>query len=122
MVDLELAKELELDGCYKQLDNIENQYHNLIYNELLGVIQERWEYDKTKSLIEWKCAICGADMFADKNRDDIENFVCESCRDVYNNDNEIVDKRILKSRTKMYKFIENRLYEELEDKLKGGSV
>ena len=120
MVDLELARELELDCFKKDLNNIEEYYLNLIYNPLLDEVQERWEYEKTASMIEWKCAICDCDILVDKERDDVENFVCENCREVHNKTNETIDVRVLKSRNKLYKYLENRLYEELEDTLKGG--
>ena len=66
MVDVDKMNELGLQSYQKQLDYIENQYLNLIYNRLLDVIQERWEYEKTINLIEWKCAICGEKILADK--------------------------------------------------------
>ena len=50
----------------------------------------------------------------------VENFVCDVCKEKYNNKSPVVDRRIMYSRTKMFKYIENKLYEELEDKLKGG--
>ena len=53
MVDLELARELELDCFRKDLNNIEEYYLNLIYNPLLDEVQERWVYEKTASMIEW---------------------------------------------------------------------
>ena len=121
MVDLNLAEELELMSFYKHLTYIENQYLNLIYNDILDEIQERWIYEKTINLIEWKCAICGCDIYIDRNKDDVENFVCDYCKEIYNNDNESIDYRILKSRNSLYKFIENSLYDELESKLKGRS-
>lgn len=121
MIDRELAKELELDKFYIFLDKVEKHWLNLIYNPILDEVQERWVYEKTSSLIDWKCAICGDKMLIDKNRNDIENFVCENCKELYNNNNEIVDIRILKSRNELYKFLEDKIYEELEDRLKGRS-
>ena len=50
MVDVDKMNELGLQSYQKQLDYIENQYLNLIYNRLLDVIQERWEYEKTINL------------------------------------------------------------------------
>ena len=41
MVDVDKMNELGLQSYQKQLDYIENQYLNLIYNRLLDVIQER---------------------------------------------------------------------------------
>ena len=89
MVDVDKMNELGLQSYQKQLDYIENQYLNLIYNRLLDVIQERWEYEKTINLIEWKCAICGEKILADKKRNDVENFVCNRCKEYHNNKNEI---------------------------------
>ena len=80
MVDLNLAEELELMSFYKHLTYIENQYLNLIYNDILDEIQERWIYEKTINLIEWKCAICGCDIYIDRNIYECENFVCNSCK------------------------------------------
>ena len=117
MVDVDKMNELGLQSYQKQLDYIENQYLNLIYNRLLDVIQERRKYEKTINLIEWKCAICGEKILKKKKRNDVENFVCNRCKEYHNNKNEIIDHRILDSRTKMYKTIEDRLYEELEDNL-----
>lgn len=117
MVNLELIDELELYDFKDYLNNIDNYYLNLIYNPLLNEVQERWIYEKTSSMIDWKCAICGCDILSDKNKNDVENFVCESCKEIHNNDNSNVDVRILLSRNKMYKFIEEKLYQELEDNL-----
>ena len=96
------------------------QWLNLIYDSNFDRVVERWVYDKTAGLMEWKCAICDEPILADRNRTDAENFVCEKCRETYNNKNVLIDRRIMDSRTRMFKFIENKLYEELEDKLKGG--
>jgi hypothetical protein len=70
--------------------------------------------------MEWKCAICSEPILVDRDRTDVENFVCEKCREKYNSKSPVVDRRILESRTRMFKFIENKLYEELEDVLKRG--
>lgn len=115
-----MMKSFELDGFYKDLDNIENQYLNLIYDPIFDRVVERWIYEKTSGLMEWKCAICGCDILVDKNKNDVENFVCDGCKKIHNNTNEIIDRRIVDSRTKMYEWIKDRIYDELEDNLKGG--
>lgn len=120
MVDIKFVKELELEEFKKDLDNIENQNLNLIYNPLIDEIQERIDYDNTISLIEWKCAICGKRILVNKLKDDVNNFVCDDCRITYNNTNEYIDRRILESRNKLYKYIEERIYQEIDDRLKGG--
>ena len=117
MVDLELAKELEIESFKKDLENIENQYLNLIYNDLIDEVQERYEYEKMLPMMHWTCAICGCDILIDKYKNDVENFVCKKCSELYNNKNDIIDLRILKSTNRMYKFLEDKIYEELEDKL-----
>lgn len=122
MVDVDLVKIFELEGFENDLNNKENYYLNLIYNSLIDEVQEKWVYEKTSSLMEWNCAICGTNILIDKLRNDVENFVCDKCVEKYNNTNDIVDNRILKSRNRMYKYLEDKLYEILEDKLKGGIV
>lgn len=118
MINKNLQKELGLEKFAKDLNNIESQYLNLIYNPLFDNVVERWVYEKTIGLMEWKCAICGDSILTDRNRIDVENFVCDKCKELYNNKNPLVDRRILSSRNKMFEFLENRLYEELEDSLK----
>ena len=122
IADREKLKSSGLERFSKDFDNIESQYLNLIYDPNFDRVVERWVYDKTSGLMEWKCAICSDPILADRNRTDVENFVCEKCRDKYNNKSPVVDRRILDSRTRMFKFIEDRLYEELEDILKGGKI
>lgn len=119
-INLEKANELDLTLFKKDLENIEIQYLNLIYDPIFDRVCERWLYEKTINLMEWKCAICGDTILVDKKRDDVENFICDRCKEIYNNKNEFIDIRILKSRTKLYKYLEDRLYEELEDNLNKG--
>lgn len=112
-------KTFELENFGKNIQWIESQYLNLIYNPMFDKIQTRDEYEKTKDLVEWECAICGKPIFMSQKRNDVENFVCDECRKTYNNKNRSVDVRILNSRTKMYRMMEDTIYQELEDYLGG---
>ena len=117
---LNLMKKYGLELFMDDVSNIENQYLNLIYHPVLGIICTREEYDKTKELMEWSCAICGDKILLNKRKYDVENFVCERCKETHNNKCKNVDIRILNSRTKLYKTLEDRLYQELEDSLNKG--
>ena len=121
IADREKLKEVGLERFSRDFDRIEEQYLNLVYDPAFDHVVERWIYDKTIGLMEWKCAICGEPILSDRNRIDVENFVCERCRERYNNKSPIVDRRIMDSRTRMFKYLENKLYEELEDNLKRGN-
>lgn len=114
IADRKRISEYGLGKFLNDIDNIENQYLNLIYDPVFDHVVERWVYEKTSGLMAWKCAICGDDILLDKNRIDVENFVCEKCGKKYNNGNYLVDPRILMSRTKLFKEIEDNLYDELE--------
>lgn len=118
IVDQERVKKYGLEKYIKDIDNIENQYLNLIYDPNFDHVVEKWLYERTVGLMPWKCAICGNEILVDKKREDVENFVCDKCKEHYNNKNLVVDRRILDSRTRMFKWIEEKLYEELEDSLK----
>ena len=120
LADRDKLNELGLRRFAKDFDNVESQYLNLIYDPVHNRVVEKWVYEKTINLMDWTCAICGSPILVDKNRNDVENFVCEKCREKYNNKSPIVDIRILISRTKMFKYMEDKLYEELEDNLKKG--
>lgn len=120
IADRERLKSLGLERFSRDFDNIESQWLNLIYDPNFNRVVERWVYEKTAGLMEWTCAICGDPILSDRNRTDVENFVCERCKETYNNKNPLVDRRILDSRTRMFKYIEDKLYEELEDSLNGG--
>ena len=120
IADRDRLKKLGLERFFKNFDNIESQYLNLVYDPNFDRVVERWVYEKTSGMMEWKCAICGEPILLDRNRTDVDNFVCDRCRETYNNKNLLVDRRIMDSRTKMFKYIENKLYEELEDNLNGG--
>lgn len=120
IADRDRLKELGLERFSRYFDNVESQYLNLIYDPNFDRVVERWVYDKTAGLMEWKCAICGDPILSDRNRTDVENFVCERCKEKYNNKNPLVDRRIMDSRTRMFRYLENKLYEELEDNLKRG--
>ena len=122
IADREKLKELGLERFSRFFDDIENQYLNLIYDPYFDRVVERWVYEKTAGLVEWNCPICGTTILVDKNRTDAENYVCEKCREKYNNKSPLVDRRIMDSRTKFFKYIENKLYDELEDSLKGGKI
>lgn len=120
IADRERLKSLGLERFSRYFDNVESQYLNLVYDPIFDRVVEKWLYEKTAGMMEWKCAICDSDILVDRNRSDVENFVCEKCKEKYNNKSPVVDRRILNSRTKLFKYIEDRLYEELEDSLKGG--
>ena len=120
LADRDKLNDLGLRRFAKDFDNVESQYLNLIYDPVHNRVVEKWVYEKTINLMDWTCTICGSPILVDKSRNDVENFVCEKCREKYNNKSPIVDIRILTSRTRMFKYMEDKLYEELEDKLKGG--
>ncbi len=120
LADRDRLKELGLERFSRCFDNVESQYLNLIYDPNFDRVVERWVYDKTAGLMEWTCAICGEPILADRNRTDVENFVCEKCKEKYNNKNPLVDRRIMDSRTRMFRYIEDKLYERLEDSLNRG--
>lgn len=117
MVDIDKAKELEIDIFKKELERIDNQTLDLIYDPLFDCVCTRTEFNTRQNIIPWRCAICGDEILVDKSRDDIENFVCERCKVVHNNKNQVIDKRIVRSRTDMFKYMENQMYDELEDLL-----
>lgn len=113
-----IIEELELQKFKKTIiQRIENQELDLVLDPLFNCICDRVAYEKNRNLMEWECAICGKRIIVSKIRNDVENFVCANCRELYNNDSPMVDKRILDSRTMMYKTIENKLYDELETRL-----
>lgn len=118
IVNQERVKKYGMEKYIKDIDNIENQYLNLIYDSNFDRVVEKWLYERTAGLMPWKCAICGNEILVDKKREDVENFVCDKCKEHYNNKNLMVDRRILDSRTRMFKWVEEKLYEELEDSLK----
>lgn len=120
IADRTKLKAAGLERFSKYFDNIENQYLNLIYDPLSKKVVERWVYEKTSGFTEWKCAICGDVILVDRDKSDVENFVCKKCSEKYNNKSPLVDRRIMDSRTKFFKYIEDQLYEELEDKLNRG--
>jgi len=121
IADRDKLREQGLERFSRDFDRIEEQYLNLVYDPNFDHVVERWVYDKTAGLMEWRCAICGEPILSDKNRMDVENFVCERCKERYNNKNVLIDRRIMDNRTKMFKYLENKLYEELEDNLKRGN-
>lgn len=116
----EFIKSLGLEKFTCDINNIENQYLNLIYHPLFDKVCTRDEYDSTRELMEWTCGICQSKILINKRRCDVENFVCEKCKKEHNNKSRSVDIRILNSRTKLYKYLEDRLYQELEDSLNKG--
>ena len=114
----DIIEELELQKFKKtMIQRVENQELDLVFDPLFNCICDRVTYEKNRGIIEWKCAICGDKIFTDKRRNDVENFVCEKCKELYNNNNISIDRRILDSRTKMFKMMEDILYNELETKL-----
>lgn len=115
-----IAKKLELDNFISDLSNIENQYLNLIYHPLFDSICTRDEYERTREMMKWECAICHTPILINRRKCDVENFVCETCKKQYNNKNILIDRRILDSRTKLYKYLEDKLYQQLEDYLNKG--
>ncbi len=120
IADRERLKSLGLERFSRYFDDVESQYLNLVYDPIFDRVVERWLYEKTAGMMEWKCAICGESILVDRDRNDAENFVCAKCREKYNNRSPLVDRRILESRNKLFKYIEDKLYEELEDSLKRG--
>ena len=116
----DLLKKYDLEEYKDDIYQIENQYLNLIYHPVLDKICTRDEYERTKELMKWFCAICNDEILINKRKYDVENFVCERCKETHNNKNKVVDRRILNSRTKMYKMLEDNLYQELEDTLNKG--
>ena len=116
-MNIDLIKKLELERYKKDINNIESRYLNLIYNPLFDKVCTREEYERTREMMEWTCAICGSRILLNKRKYNVENFVCDKCKEVHNDKNVVVDRRILDSRTKLYKHLENVLYQQLEDNL-----
>mgnify|MGYP004443791735 FL=1 len=108
--EYKLAKELELTKYSSQLLRIETQNLKLIYCEERDIVCDETTYRRIMGFIPWNCAICGTDILIEKKRDDVENFVCDECSERHNNKNMVIDRRILQSRNKLYKMIEDRLY------------
>lgn len=114
----DIIEELELQKFKKTIiQRIENQELDLVLDPLFNCICDRVTYEKNRNLMEWECAICGAKIIVSKIRNDIENFVCVNCREAHNNKNTVVDRRILDSRTRMFKLMEDNIYNELETRL-----
>lgn len=120
MINGDFIRKLELENFGDYINYTENQYLNLIYHPLFDKVVTRDEYDRSRELMEWECAICGKKIFINRRKYDVENFVCEKCKETHNNKNTSIDIRILNSRTKLYKYLEERLYQELEDSLNKG--
>lgn len=113
-----IIEELELQKFKKTIiQRIENQELDLVLDPLFNCVCDRVTYERNRNLMEWECAICGAKIIVSKIRNDVENFVCANCKELYNNENPIVDRRILDSRTKMFKLMEDTIYNELETRL-----
>lgn len=119
VIDRERLKSYGLEKFRNDVENIETQYLNLIYDPNFDHVVDRRTYDRTRYLMKWKCAICGTEILTDRNREDAENFVCDKCKELYNNKSPLIDRRIMDSRTRMFKYLEDKLYEELDDILKG---
>lgn len=116
-INKDIMEILELERFQDDLKNIENQYLDLIYDPFFKCVCERYIYEKHIGCMKWNCAICGNDIIIDKRKNDVENFVCEFCKESYNNKNPTIDMRILKSRNEMYKELIKRIYDEFEDSL-----
>jgi hypothetical protein len=116
-INKDIMEALDLHSFKDNLKNIENQYLDLIYDPFFKCVCERYVYEKHIGCMEWKCAICGKDIIIDRRKNDSENFVCEFCKETYNNKNPNVDRRILESRNSMYKELIKRIYDEFEDSL-----
>ena len=119
--DNDIVRKFELELYLSDINKIENQYLNLIYHPLFDKICTRDEYDRTREMMKWTCAICHKPILIHKRKYDVENFVCDTCKKEYNNKSSFVDRRILNSRTKLYKYLENNLYQQLEDYLGKGN-
>ena len=115
-----MVEHLGLADYPRELENIENRHINLIYNSLFDVVCTREEFDKSRDLMEWRCAICGEKILINWRRYDVENFVCDKCKEVHNNKSPHVDRRIMNSRTKLYEIITEDMYQELEESLGRG--
>lgn len=112
-----LISELNLEPFIKDIGFVENRNLDLIYDEKFDEVCTYDEYKKHLGMISGKCAICGKDILIDTNRDDVENFVCDECKKLHNNKNIIIDMRILKARTDMYKRMIDDIYNRLEEEL-----
>lgn len=116
-IDKNVMELLDLCSFKDDLKNIENQNLDLIYDPFFKCVCERYVFEKHIGCMEWKCAICGKDIIIDRRKNDIENFVCGSCKETYNSKNPNVDRRILESRNEMYNELVKRIYDEFEDSL-----
>ena len=118
LADRDKLNELGLRRFAKDFDNIESQYMNLIYDPMFNRVVERWVYEKTIGMMEWTCAICGKPILSDRGRSDVENFVCDTCKEKYNNKSPVVHTRTMNSTTKTFKHTADTSYEQLADKFK----
>ena len=67
-VDKNKMEILDLNQFKDDLNNIENQYLDLIYDPFFKCVCERCVYEKHIGCMEWKCAICGNDIIIDREK------------------------------------------------------
>lgn len=83
-------------------------YHNP-YNDEITTYDEVIEQS---NLIKWNCAICNIEIESKIAEFDINNFVCNDCRDSHNSDNSKIDPRIVDSSFEFHKMCRKKLIKE----------
>lgn len=67
---------------------------------------------KNSKDIEWKCAICDIDIISHIDNFKPENFLCNTCNEIYNTPNKKIDGRIVDASVKFTKYCKEILRKE----------
>ena len=115
--DNDIVRKFELELYLSDINKIENQYLNLIYHPLFDKICTRDEYDRTREMMKWTCAICHKPILIHKRKYDVENFVCDTCKKEYNNKSMLDSNRvyIIKEADKLNLAAANSILKFLEE-------
>jgi len=110
---------------YEIIFKVEDDYNliktiNKIYpNYYKGGFSTYKQILKDFLLLDWKCAICEADIKCKMNPvKNVENYVCEKCSESHNSTNKSIDQRIIDSSIKFINHCKKVLKKEQKEFIK----
>jgi hypothetical protein len=81
----------------------------LYYNPYTEQISSYDEILEDAKMLNWKCSVCRCDIKSEMSNFEIDNFLCDTCKQSHGKPSDIIDDRILESSIQFRKYCQDIL-------------